>query len=103
MEWQRKKQADFNESLRSLLSFLWDESPEALNYLLRIRAFYCKKENRNRELQSYAWLAKNKIIGKKLIEFFEEEGNFLSGMNKMINRIDGRKYSLNRIMYDECL
>ena len=72
-------------------------------WLTQIRAFYSKKKNLTREHQVYLWLIRNGLTGQKLIEFFENEDGFLNGMNLIINRIEGRKISLERIKIDETL
>ena len=89
--------------LLGVVSSLYDGYPQAALYLAKIRAFYCKKAKFDREHLVYAWLYRSNLKGKRLVEFFENEGNFLTGLNKIVNRIEGRKYSLETIKYDECL
>lgn len=87
--------------LRVVLDTLYDGEQATALYLTQIRAFYMKKKNITREHQVYLWLVRNKLTGKKLIEFFENEGGFLNGLNKIINRIEARKLSIEKIKIDE--
>jgi hypothetical protein len=89
--------------LRKVLDTLYDGEPATAIWLTQIRAFYVKKKNIGREHQVYLWLVRNKLIGKKLVEFFENEEGFLNGMNTIINRIEGRKLSMEKIKIDEAL
>ena len=89
--------------LRRVLDTLYDGVPDSAIWLTQIRAFYAKKKNITREHQVYMWLLKNELYGKKLVEFFENEEGFLNGMNIIINRIEGRKISMERIKIDEAL
>lgn len=91
------------DQLRTLIETLYDGNNAAYFYLTRIRAFYTKKKNLYREHQVYLWLVRNKLTGQKLVEFFENEDGFLNGMNIIINRIEGRVYSMERIKIDEAL
>lgn len=93
---------DVNE-LRRVLDTLYDGNMGTAIWLTQIRSFYSKKKNLTREHQVYLWLIRNKLVGQKLIEFFENEEGFLNGMNLIINRIEGRKISLERIKIDETL
>lgn len=89
--------------LRRVLDTLYDGEMNTAIWLTQIRAFYSKKQNITREHQVYMWLVRNELTGKKLIDFFENEEGFLNGMNTIINRIEGRKISLERIKIDEAL
>ena len=106
----KKKQLDIYrrqglpvDQLRTLLDNLYDGVPATMLYLAKIRAFYSKKDNIHREHQIYLWLSGNKLCGQKLVDFFEENDGFLGGLNLAVNRMDGRKYSLNTIKIDEAL
>ena len=89
--------------LRKVLDALYDGEPDTAIWLTQIRAFYAKKKNLTREHQVYMWLLRNELYGKKLVEFFQNEEGFLNGMNLIINRIEGRKISMERIKIDEAL
>lgn len=89
--------------LRKVLDTLYDGTPETAIWLTQIRAFYSKKKNIHREHSVYLWLVRNSLIGIKLVEFFENEDGFLNGMNIIINRIEGRKFSLEQIKINEAL
>ena len=89
--------------LRKVLDALYDGEPATAIWLTQIRAFYAKKKNITREHQLYLFLLRNELYGKRLVEFFENEDGFLNGMNYLVNRMDGRKYSLERIKIDEAL
>ena len=89
--------------LRKVLDTLYDGEMGTALWLTQIRSFYSKKDNMTREHQVYLWLIKNRLTGRRLIEFFENEEGFLNGMNLIINRIEGRKISLERIKIDETL
>jgi hypothetical protein len=91
------------DQLRKVMDTLYNGVPETMFWLAQIRAFYSKKKNLHREHQVYLWLVRNELTGKKLIDFFQNEEGFLNGMNTIINRIEGRKYSLERIKIDEAL
>jgi len=91
------------DQLRRVLDVLYDGNVGTAIWLTQIRAFYSKKENITREHQVYLWLVRNELTGSKLIDFFENEEGFLNGMNVIINRIEGRRYSLERIKIDEAL
>lgn len=87
--------------LRTVLDFLYDGEPATAIWLTQIRAFYAKRSSITREHQVYLWLCRNKLQGKRLVEFFENEGGFLNGMNFIINRMEGRKTHMNNIKIDE--
>ena len=89
------------EQLRRVLDTLYDGEPDTAIWLTQIRAFYVKKKNITREHSVYLWLVRNGLTGKKLVEFFQNEEGFLNAMNLIINRIEGRKVSLERIKIDE--
>ena len=91
------------DQLRRVLDLLYDGTPATALWLSQVRAFYLKKENLSREHQVYLWLVRNGLTGTKLVEFFENEEGFLNGMNIIINRIEGRKFSLEKITLDEAL
>ena len=89
--------------LRKVLDTLYDGLPETAIWLTQIRSFYAKKKNIDREHQVYLWLVRNGLHGRHLVEFFQNEEGFLNGMNLIINRIEGRKYSLETIKINEAL
>jgi hypothetical protein len=89
--------------LRRVLDTLYDGEMRTAIWLTQIRAFYSKKQNLTREHQVYLWLIRNELTGLRLVEFFENEDGFLNAMNLIINRIEGRKISLERIKIDEAL
>lgn len=89
--------------LRRVLDTLYDGEPDTMFWLAQIRAFYSKKKNVYREHAVYMFMVRQNIRGRKIIEFFNERGGFLNGMNWLINRMDGRKYSLETIKLDEAL
>ena len=91
------------DKLRKVLDTLYDGQPATAIYLTQIRAFYAKKKNIHREHSVYLYMVRNGLIGLKLVEFFENEGGFLNGLNFLINRMDGRKYTLETIKIDEAL
>ena len=91
------------DQLRRVLDTLYDGEMGTMIWLSQIRGFYAKKQNVTREHSVYMWLVRNELTGKKLIDFFENEEGFLNGMNLIINRIEGRKISLERIKIDEAL
>lgn len=91
------------DKLRRVLDALYDGIPATAMYLTQIRAFYAKKKNIGREHSVYLWLVRNKLTGLRLVDFFENEEGFLNGMNTIINRIEGRRLSLQRIKIDEAL
>ena len=91
------------DQLRRVLDTLYDGVLDNAMWLTKIRSFYVKKENITREHQVYLWLIRNGLTGVKLHQFFTDEGGFLSGMNLIINRMSGRKYSLDEIKIDEAL
>ena len=91
------------DQLRRTLDALYDGTPATAIWLTQVRAFYAKKNNLNREHQVYLWLVRNGLTGVKLVEFFENEEGFLNGMNIIINRIEGRRFSLEKIKLDEAL
>ena len=82
--------------LRAVIERIHDGVPETFIYIMKIRQFYCKKDNNFREQQVLLWFIRNKLTGHKFINFFQEAGSFLDGMNECINRIEGRKFSLRR-------
>lgn len=89
--------------LRKVLDTLYDGIPETAFWLSQIHAFYAKKQNKYREHAVYMFMIKQGITGPKILEFFNEQGGFLNGLNWLINRMDGRKYSLETIKIDEAL
>jgi len=89
------------DQLRKVLDTLYDGQPDTAIWLTQIRAFYAKKKNVHREHCVYLWLARNGLYGMKLVEFFQNEEGFLNGMNHIINRMEGRKVSLETIKIDE--
>ena len=91
------------EQLRRVLDALYDGEPRTALWLTQIRAFYAKKKNITREHQVYLWLVRNNLRGLRLVEFFQNEEGFLNGMNLIINRIEGRKISMENIKIDEAL
>jgi len=91
------------DKLRKVLDTLYDGEPATAIWLTQIRAFYVKKKNIGREHQLYLFLVRNGLTGTKLVEFFQNEEGFLNGMNLLINRMDGRKYSLETIKISEAL
>ena len=91
------------DELRTVLDALYDGVPETAFWLTQIRAFYSKKNNLFREHSVYLYLIKNQLTGRRLVEFFKNEEGFLNGMNFIINRMEGRKFTLERIKIDEAL
>lgn len=87
--------------LRKVLDSIYDGENKTFHYIMRIQSFYVKKKNKSREQQVYMWFIRNKITGKKFVEFFEQYG-FLEVMNHVVNRLDGRKFSNTNIKINEC-
>ena len=91
------------DKLRKVLDTLYDGTPETALWLTQIRAFYAKKNNIGREHQLYMYMVRQGLCGMKLVEFFQNEEGFLNGMNHLINRMEGRKYTLEEIKISEAL
>ena len=89
--------------LRKVLDTLYSGEPETMLYLAQIRAFYAKKKDITREHRVYLWLVKNGLTGKKLVNFFLNEGGFLNGMNTIINFIEGTQRNRRVIKADELI
>ncbi len=89
--------------LKKLLDYLFDGYLPCAEWLVKITTFYADKKDRSREHAVYLWLAKNQIIGKKIVEFFENEGSFLDGLNTAVNFIEGRPRAKQTIKADEML
>jgi len=86
--------------LRKVIDSIYDGESETFFWIMQIQAFYVKKANVFREQQVYLWCIKNKVTGKKFIEFFNCHG-FLNGLNFIVNKMDGRKYSQEKIKINE--
>ena len=89
-----------NIQIRKILDSIYDGETETFFYIMQIQSFYCKKQNKERELRVYLWFIKNKVTGKKFIEFFRRAG-FLEGLNHVVNRLDGRKHHSNIMKINE--
>lgn len=79
-------------ALRVMLDYLYDGHFQTHSILLQIR------HNYKRFWQVYSWLAKNKIRGAKLVEFFADARGdvngqgVLQGVTKILNKVDGRHF-----------
>ena len=89
------------EQLKTVLRTLHNGCADATFWLCQINAFYAQKKNITREHRVYLWLIRNGLIGRSLCQFFENEGGFLNGLNHIINRIEGRKFTNEVIKIDE--
>lgn len=87
--------------LRQVLNKLYDGTPTTMLYLSQIRGFYSKKKDMTREHLIYMELVRNKLTGTRLVQFFEEQGGFLSGLNWLVNKVEGNKYHQKTIKIDE--
>lgn len=80
---------------RKLIEFLWGGNNEAFNAL-----YYIIETYKNWE-EYLNWLSKNKLTGKKLIEFFQNEspdgGGYLMGISFVASRLDGNKNEIKGI------
>lgn len=85
--------------LRVVLDYLYDGHAPVMTHLLEIRGFYHTKKDLHREHQVYLWLAKNKLRGQKLVEFFKNEGGVLGVILKATNYIDNA--SRNKVNANE--
>lgn len=87
--------------LKNVLDRLYDgHKPNAL-WITRIRMFYVDKKDITREHKVYLFLIRNGLTGKRLDDFFNEQGNFLIAMNYICNKLDGRKFHKETIKADE--
>ena len=90
--------------IRKVLDTLYDGEPQTTFWIFQIRSFYAKKDDRTREFAVYLWLIRNGITGRRLVEFFEMHNrSFLNGLNTIINRMEGRRYSSEAITIQEAL
>ncbi len=87
--------ADF----RATLDFLYNGEPQTVKPLLMIKETY-------KEWPAiYNWLCRNKLTGKKLVEFFQNEspdgGGVHMGVTHILSRLKGHKHSEVGIKGDE--
>lgn len=89
------------EGLRKVIEYLWDGEQEAFN------ALYFLKSNYKQWPDMIRWLKENKLIGKKLVEFFKNEspdgGGYHLGATKILSMIEGKKFYTRNIKGDELL
>lgn len=80
---------------RTIYHYLFDGDPGTHHYLSYIAKTFKRAD------RMLLWLVKNKLRGKKLIEFFQNEsvdgGGYLCGCATIISRMDGRKYSMEHV------
>lgn len=86
-------------AFRRLMDYLYDGNPKTAAPLLFIR------HNYKRWHEVFSWLMANKIKGKKLVEFFQNESKdgrgFHCGVTKILNHIDGKKLYTEQIKVNE--
>lgn len=86
---------------RKLIEYLWAGDNEAFNALYFIIESYKQWE------EMLVWLGRNKLTGKRLVEFFQNEsvdgGGYHMGATHIISRLDGLKNTERIIKVDELL
>lgn len=86
------------KGFREVLTFLWDGDVQAFNALKYIKDAYADWQD------IFIWLKRNNLRGKKLVEFFENESpdgrGYLSGVEHIIARIEGKKHSIEQLKAD---
>ena len=77
------------EGLRKVIEFLWDGEQEAFNIL------YFIKSNYKQWPEMIVWLKENKLVGKRLVQMFQNEspdgGGYHLGATLILSRIKGLK------------
>lgn len=90
------------QGYRKVIEYLWDGEAGTMMPLLFI------KNNYKRWDEIFVWMKDNKLIGKKLVEFFQNEGDgsgrgYHIGVLKILSRIDGKKNHVDNIKVDQLL
>lgn len=89
------------EGLRKVITYLWDGDNDAFQAILFI------KSNYKQWPQMLMWLKANKLIGKKLVEFFQNEspdgGGYHMGATLIISRLEGMKHQERMIKINELM
>lgn len=87
--------------LRQVLTHLYDGQQGAFNALIFIKGNYKQWP------EIFQWLKANKLYGKKLVEFFQNEspdgGGYHLGVTLILARINGQKHSENIIKIDQLI
>ena len=84
--------------IRKLVDTIYDGEPTVAGYLFQIKHIAPARNN-----EILIWLVKNKITGKKLIEFFVTERDddkgmsVLNGVTHILNRLDGTDKKVKEI------
>lgn len=87
--------------LRTVLTHLWDNEPQAF------AALYFIKNNYKQWPDILRWLKRNDLRGKKLVEFFQNEsadgGGYHLGVMHILSRLDGHKHEVKNVKADVLL
>ena len=90
------------QGLRNVIAYLWDGEPKAFSALVFIKGNYKEWPDMIR------WLKANKLRGKRLVEFMQNEspddgGGYHLGATKIISAMEGMRYGTRIIKGDELL
>ena len=89
------------QGLRKVIEYLWQGDQNAFNALLFI------KSNYKRWPEVIHWLKANNLRGKRLAEMFQnaspDGGGYHLGVEYILARIDGKKFSVDGIKIDQLI
>ena len=78
-------QSEFTEHRKNLIFMLADGHAEAFPFIHQLESFVRREE-------IYLWLIRNRITGKKLLQFFyERNGSLLKVAQYVLSEIDRKK------------